>query len=127
MSLQVALVLEENFADKLRQVALQMPVWVVKSTANTTVVDDLRLQCVSCELTEFFREESESVSEMFHRIVFSLDDHYNELSQDIPYRSLLVYGLDLESVNKNTLSELYFFYFHKTEYGFVAQKSEKKG
>lgn len=122
MKTEVALVLDADFSTKLQSIALQMPVWIVHSTVNTVIVKELRSQNISYQLTEFFPEQLESKADLFHKIVYSLDEHHNELSQDPPYNTLLVYGLDLEAIDENVLKELGFCQLQKTEFGFIARK-----
>lgn len=124
MKTEIALVLDTDFATELKRLALQMPVWIVKSPINSVVVKELRLQSDNYQLTEFFSEQFESKANSFHKIIYTLDEHHNELSQEPPYNTLLVYGLDLDTIDENELKELGFFQFQKTAYGFIARKEE---
>lgn len=122
MKTEVALVLDADFTKKLQSLALQMPVWIVNSPINTVIVKALRAQNSSYQLTEFFTDQFESKADSFHKIVDTVDEHHNELSQFPPYDTLLVYGLDIEDIDNNVLINLGFLQFQKTEYGFIARK-----
>jgi len=124
MKSEVALILDTDFTKDLQKLASEMPVWIVKSHNNAVMVKELRLQSNSYQLTEVFSEQLESNSNVFYRIIDTLDEHHNEVSQDPPYNTLLVYGLDLEAIDINILRELGFIKFQKTEYGFIAIKEE---
>ena len=123
MDIKVALVFETDFSKELSKLASQISVWIVKSPINTPIVKELRLQDSRYNLTEFLVLPLEPKPNLFHRIIYSLDEHHNQLSQDPPYNTLLVYGLGLESVDQNVLKELGFCQSTKTEYGFMAKKA----
>lgn len=122
MQNEVALVMDTDFSKQLKIVASYRPVWIVTSPINSVIVKELRSQSSSYQLTEFFPVQLDSMTNSFHEIVCSLDEHHDGLSQDHPYDTLLVYGLELGSIDKNVLREFGFFQFQKTEYGFIAKK-----
>jgi hypothetical protein len=124
MKIEVALIMDANFSQNIEELVSRMPVWVVSSNRNSKVVKKIRLENENSQLTEFFPKKPESKVDMFRRIVFTVDEHHNEISQSTPYNVLLVYGLKLNDIDTHELSELGFMEFISTEYGFLANKKK---
>jgi len=55
-------------------------------------------------------------------MTYSLDDHHNDLAQEIGYKFLLVFGANYLRSMDSVLSELDFKVFESTTFGFVAAK-----
>lgn len=66
-------------------------IWIVDSLQNEEYIKNLPYKPAS--VTWIQVKSNENSSEIFMRILDSLDQHHNELAQNIPYDSLVVYGL----------------------------------
>jgi hypothetical protein len=124
---QIALVLDPEFGDELNLLQALMPVWIIDSPQNQSVVEKNRNPQSSGEgnlITTFQAREGESLAMVCERIVQSLDDHHNEHSQTPGYRELRVIGVSLGDVSLQPFLELHFDQFVRTATGFIARKSE---
>lgn len=88
------LVIDPCFGDQLRNLAMNVPLWIVESPINKAALDcpetgPARLRYV----TTFPVTKVEAPQESILRIAGSLDQHHNELAQDPPYDALDIYGV----------------------------------
>ena len=126
-SSQVTLVLDPAFGDGLIPMQELMPVWIVDSPQNQSVVEKIRNTQSSNGvkiITTFPTRERESLGMVCERIVQSLDDHHNEYSQTPGYSELRVIGVSLGDVSLKPFLELNFDQFVQTATGFIARKSQ---
>jgi 6-pyruvoyl-tetrahydropterin synthase len=124
---RVALVLSREFAEGCISLQAEMPVWIIDSSENKPVVEQIRSARSSNALnmiTTFQTQESETLDHICKRIVQSLDDHHNEQSQSPAYCELLVIGVSLGEVHLKPFLELGFDQFEQMDTGFIARKSK---
>lgn len=120
MSKKVVLVLDMNFGEKILSFAKSMPVWVVESAENQVAIDHARHNGIT--VTTFKLRDGELVEKACARIIQSLDDHYNEFSQEQGYSELECIGITLAKVSLRPFIELGFDTFSVTAFGFLAKK-----
>lgn len=116
----VGLVMQLNFSNKLLDLIEQMPVWIANSSENDKFSKDILNKGHS--LTTFEIKSGEALEQAFERIVLSMDYHYNDSSQDVGYKKLLVIGVSLANVSLKPLILLGFSKFEITSDGFFAMK-----
>lgn len=121
MNNRVALVLNEVVADTFKSVAKEMPVWIVETQGNAGFIDQSRKEVCNV-ITTFPSKKGESVADLAERIIYALDEHHDEHSQDDPYDTLLVFGLTLAESKKEAFLNVGFSKFEETDFGFVARK-----
>lgn len=102
----VLLILDPEFGDRLDNLPRPYPIWIVESERNRAVLENL--PPAYGPLTVFPPRKDESATHIFERIVDSLDQHHNELAQDPPYDTLVVYGLPAEADMLDSLRDLGF-------------------
>jgi hypothetical protein len=121
---QVTLVLDLTFGEKLIEVGQVMPVWIIDSSENRPVVEQLRKNAhdLSQSITLFAAKKDEPIETACDRIVQSLDEHHNDFSQTPGYSWLRVIGVSLEEVNLKSFLDLNFDHFCLTSNGFLAKK-----
>jgi hypothetical protein len=123
---QDALVLEPGFGENLISLGKQMPIWIIDSTQNRSVVEKIRnTEFFKAEITTFQARKQESLAMACERILQSLDEHYNECSQTPGYSELMVIGVSLDDVSLKPFLELNFNQFLRTATGFIAKKSSQ--
>lgn len=122
---RIALILDPNYGHRLISLCLDMPVWIINSSENLCVINQLRENDShrDIQITNFSLNEGESLSHACERIIESLDQHYNEFALDGGYVELDVIGVTLNEVSKQPFSDLGFTQFAKTDDGFVAYKT----
>ena len=128
MNNKVALVLDPDFGERVIQLAERMPVWIIDSPKNCSVIEKARsvesFGAGGERITTFKAKERELYAAVCERIVQSLDDHYNENSQSLGYSELEVTGVSLSEVSLRPFLELKFDQFLVTSTGFIANKSK---
>jgi hypothetical protein len=122
MGNKVILILDTGFAEKIIPIAKHYPVWVIDSPENHAFVDEYRKN-IGGEVTVFSALNNEPRPKTCERIVFSLDDHYNEYSGMFNYDEIDVIGVQLNEVNLDLFRELGFERFLPTYSGFSAHKN----
>lgn len=122
VSRQVALVLDEKITEAIKSVVRGMPIWIIETPGNAEFVNHLR-ETSGDVVTTFPSKKGESRTDLAERIIYTLDEHHDEHSQDVPYDTLLVFGLNLAELKKEAFLDLGFSKFEETDFGFVARKS----
>lgn len=125
MVVRVTLILDPDYANRLKPICKDMPVWIVDSSENLCAINQLRANNSYCDvqITNFPLKEGESLSHACERIIESLDQHYNEYAEDGGYVELEVIGVTLNEVSTQHFLELDFTKFVQTDNGFIAYKS----
>lgn len=126
-SRRVALILARAFGEECIPLQEQMPVWIIDTPKNRTVVEKIRGAQASGEskaITTFEARELETAGSTCERILQSLDDHHNEHSQTPGYSVLIVVGVSLGDISLKPFLELDFSQFEQTPTGFIARKSK---
>jgi hypothetical protein len=124
VTFRAALILDPHYGNKLKNLCVDLPVWVVNSPENDLIINALRANC-SCQdiqITTFPLKEGESRSHACERIIESLDQHYNEYAMDGGYLELEVIGVTLDEVSMLPFFEVGFTKFSQTDTGFIAYK-----
>lgn len=121
MSKQVALVLDEKVTETIKSVTSGMPIWIIETQGNVAFIDYSRQESGNA-ITTFPSKKGESKTDLAERIIYTLDEHHNEHSQDEPYDTLLVFGLTLVESKKDAFLDLGFSKFEETDFGFIARK-----
>ena len=121
MATTVAIVLDRQFADRLR--LLDAPdIWVIRSPANTAVTDHLRVAGFTSRVTTF-ADYLEPEAEAFDELLRTVDLHHGEFSQSPPYDRLEVYGLAFDDAAQEALGGIGFAVEALTASGFTARRA----
>jgi hypothetical protein len=118
---KVILILDSSFANKIMSIAKQCPVWIIDSPENLVAINEYRNR-TGGEITVFSAMSNETKPKTCERIIFSLDDHYNESSWIFGYDEIDVIGVRLNEVNLDLFRGLGFERFLPTQLGFSAYK-----
>lgn len=121
---QVGLIVDSIPLADIYQIAAEMPVWLLESVLSSQALDDLRKKS-AYTVTTFSGQRGETGADIVSRILDELDEHHNDISQDPPYRSLHVFGVDLTEVHADSFRDLGFIRFEPRVRGFVAYKESK--
>ena len=120
MSQLVMLILRSDSQLFVRRIAREVPVWIADTPANaqlkTHLAGDPGL------VTWFPIRAGESLEHAAARISVSLDDHYNECSQQPGYDTLIIQGVDAAAMSRKELKDLGFSHFEESQIGLVAFK-----
>ncbi|MDR1276542.1 MAG: hypothetical protein LBL72_09225 [Candidatus Accumulibacter sp.] len=119
---RVVLVLEDDFGEKILSSAIAGAVWVVDSEKNRLYVEKARRLDPSRPITRFPVREGESLASACDRIIWALDEHHSEVSQNPGYRELEVIGVSLSDVSRTIFQDLNFTRVVTTKTGFLATK-----
>lgn len=122
MSNQVALILDEKITEEIQFLAKGMPIWIVQTPDNAKFIDRLRQALGTNGSVTTFPSRGESKTDLAERIIYTLDEHHDEHSQDNPYDTLLVFGLALREAKQDAFRDLGFSEFEEADYGFIARK-----
>ncbi|WP_431100490.1 hypothetical protein [Roseateles noduli] len=122
MNETVALFMDEGSVMTVEGLAQCMPVWLADTSAHVELKNRLKSKSPLIAATWFPIRGGETLEEAAGRIVFSLDDHYNDLAQGVGYKYLLVFGVRFEAVIEKSFLELDFHRFENTCFGFTAAK-----
>jgi hypothetical protein len=115
----VALIFDPEFADRLREMTTR-DLWIIRSPANSMVVDDLRRAGV--RLTTFEDHFGPEVA-AFDEILRTIELHHGEYSQDPPFQRLEVFGLEFDDAFQESLHAVGFELSDRTPDGFTAQRA----
>jgi len=120
MSRLVMLILRSDSQLLVRRIAREVPVWIADTPENAqlkaSLAGDVGL------VTWFPLRSGESREHAAARIAASLDDHYNEYSQQPGYDTLVVQGVNLAAMPMDELRDLGFVDFEESRFGLVASK-----
>ena len=120
---QVALVVAKIPGPEVYRLAKTMPIWIGESLIDAQTLSDLR-DASAYGITTFLERRNDEKSASISRILYSLDEHHNEVSQEPPYSELHVFGANLREVDQAAFRELGFNRYDRTEFGFIAYKDE---
>ncbi|SRR6266481_2664669 len=123
---KVYVVVDREFGEKLSELEKGVPVWIVDTPTNKTVVqrfwnerpDEGRLTGI----TTFNNLASLSPEEMLLGRLDSIELHHGPYSADPPYTDIEVLGTELSSRAKSQLAAYGFNEFHITSTGFKASR-----
>ncbi len=125
----VALVLDQDFGDRMKTIAERVHTWVVGSPANRAVAEKMWAALpqpfqynIESGVTTFDPALGNSPEEWCKAIVSTIDQHHDELSHDPGYSVLEVYGLQFNERLRPYFAELGFSLFEETSCGFRAIK-----
>lgn len=123
MNTSVALVLNEDFGDRVIALAQQMPVWIVSSPANESAVREARGSYAEGEgrITVLLARPGEDEANFLTRAMYAIDEHHGEASQSAPYDTLWVQGTT-EIPDEDLAADLGFKVIAATAEGFRAEK-----
>jgi hypothetical protein len=122
MSNAVALIMGFIEQKYLTELVTLMPIWVEVTQANISAIEQVASTSAH-GLTTFVRRELESSSALAGRIIDSLDQHFNDHSQLVPYNRIEVFGLALENFrHRADFESVGFVVFIKNDTGFYALK-----
>jgi hypothetical protein len=116
---KVLLVLDENYGEKIIPFLGKIPLWIIGSYHNRKALMGYE---GSEYVTTFMTRHGESKPAVCERILFSLDDHFNECSCIGGYNDLNVIGVDLGDVSLKPFLELGFSTFSVDSDGFIARR-----
>ena len=122
MSRLVMLILRSDSQMLVRRIAREVPVWIADTPANAEIKASSAGHA-ELLLTWFPLKVGESLEHAASRIVVSLDDHYNEFSQQPGYDTLIVQGIDVSAMQMNSLKDLGFIDFEESRFGLIAYKA----
>jgi hypothetical protein len=127
MTSTIALVLDRNFGNRIEELANEMPVWIISSDVNDSVVDRTRRQLDgAANITLLLASANEAVSDACLRGLYEIDEHHGNYSTEQPYGQILVYGCNLDVVTPQVKHELGLTKLTKTEFGFVAERGDAR-
>jgi hypothetical protein len=120
MTRLVMLILRSDSPLFVRRIAREVPVWIADTPENAQIKagSDANIE----PMTWFPLKTGESLEHAAARIAVSLDDHYNEYSQQPGYDTLIVQGVSSEAMSMDTLKDSGFVNFEESRFGFVASK-----
>ncbi|WP_170146207.1 hypothetical protein [Acidovorax anthurii] len=122
MTKTVALVLSSDSPLMVEALALCMPIWIADVPENMVFKRLFLRNSGDVSITWFPVRQGEEMKSAASRIIFSLDDHYNEDAQSIGYQGLLVVGAPYEVGMNDEYAILGFKRLEATGFGFVAMK-----
>ena len=123
---KVYVVVDRKFGEKLSELEKGVPVWIVDTPTNKTVVqrfwnerpDEGHLTGI----TTFSDLASLSPEDMLLSHLDTIELHHGPYSADPPYTAIEVLGAELSTKTKNQLSEYGFNEFHIISTGFKASR-----
>jgi hypothetical protein len=123
---RVLLVLDPNFGERLAVKAASQPVWIIRSSTNTPVVQRLRVErgkeSDPADVATFNEDASKSAEEQFLSIIGTIDLHHGSFSAAVPYSMLEVVGCEATGQVLAALDELGLKVASVTDNGFVASR-----
>ena len=122
MAHTVALVLSADSIALFERLARDIPVWVADTPEHLSFKDTLRQGEERPRVTWFPLREGEELERAAIRIIFSLDQHYDELSQEIGYEALWVVGVPCKPTYLTEIEQLGFVSVQPVLGGFLAMK-----
>jgi hypothetical protein len=127
---RLLVVLDPDFGDRLRDIPLGQPAWVIMSAANEPVVRSLwTTQSAPDHLTGItgLRSDSDLCAEdRFLDELYVIDLHHGPYSTNTPYTELEVVGVDLTATIRAALAHFGFNQFTQARNGFVATCSNEE-
>jgi hypothetical protein len=126
-ALEVLVVLDPDFGDRLRHVWHGQPVWITMSPANAPVVHALWVSSPSqthlTGITGFRYGEGVTAEDRLLAELDTIELHHGPYSTSAPCTTFKVIGARLTAAIQNALSELGFATFQKSPDGFAATRS----
>jgi len=126
----VAVVVDSNFAERLFEIAAEMPVWIADTPANRAAAERLWApsapQPSTQDVTTFAVDPAATPESWLVGILANLDLHHGEYSHDPPYSAIEVYGVSLTPEIRSRCSEYDLLRFVQRTDGFRASKSDAK-
>jgi hypothetical protein len=121
---KVYVVVEREFGEKLTELTVGVPVWIVDTPLNTATAQRLRKERKQGDhlagITTFKGSESPSAEDLLLSQLDAIDLHHGTYSASPPYTILEVLGVLLGDRIKAELSEFGFNEFDITAAGFCA-------
>ena len=115
----IAIVVDENFGERLQSLADQMPVWVADTPTNRTVAEALWSQAGS-NITTFRVSAGDDAAEWCHAILPQVESHHGEYSPSPPLNSIEVFGARATPTLRDAFSKYGFTISSKRADGFRA-------
>ncbi|WP_147443901.1 hypothetical protein [Corallococcus sicarius] len=128
---KVGIVVDQNFGDRVADLARVFHVWVVESRDNTPGIQrvwedgmvDAAADPLAVGVTSFAAVEGESPETMCARIAGDVDEHHNEFAHEPPWSEIEVFGGKLTATLRDIFEELGATACVPTEEGFVCRRS----
>ncbi|MDY0357593.1 MAG: hypothetical protein RBR19_17055 [Sedimentisphaerales bacterium] len=121
---RVHVVVDPEYGERLRELPVDEPVWVVASEVNRLVVQALwreRADVTSFRFTPQAAPEDRLVS-----ILSTVDLHHGEFSHDPPYSVLNIIGVEWSPAIQDEFDSFGLNRFEATAEGFVAMRTPSK-
>ena len=108
MSCNLYLIVDSQYKGDLAHLLSHGPIWIVRSEHNDELVRRLRETPVPLNmLTDF--DGSETPLASFEGILWTVDLHHGEYSDDNPWQHMHVIGLELEDVDVARINDSFEF------------------
>lgn len=127
-ALELALVLDPRFGDRLLPLARSMPVYVVSSPINAAAVEAAWHELFAKDgfltafgATSFEADQSDIVEVLAERLDF-IEAVHGYAGRERSYTRLRIYGVAPSPAVEALLAEYGFLDFEPTDYGFVARR-----
>ena len=118
----VAIVVDPDYGSRLRSLGVKMPVWAVKSSANSVAWIPESSRFSNSAL--FSVEDVEARTENLIGALADVEDHFGPDSfPQNPYTAIYVIGIDLSAAIRERLASEGFENFRQAENGFEADRS----
>jgi hypothetical protein len=125
---KVYIVVDREFGEQLAELERGVPVWIVDTPTNKTVVQRLWNEHPQeghlTGITTFNDLKSSSPEDISLTELDTIDLHHRSYSADPPYTVIEVFGTSLTARAKNQLSAYGFNEFHANSAGFTARRPE---
>ena len=122
----VHIVVDSNYGERIRELPLGEPVWIIESDINRPVILLLRQeqpgQCHLDGITSFCESTLISPEDNLIGLLETIDLHHGEYSHDPPYSMLHVIGVKWSKRIERELEEYGFTLHAHTAEGFVAKR-----
>jgi hypothetical protein len=105
MTTSIALVLDQDFGDRLDDLSSQMPVWIVPSEANDLPIKRLR-QDLRRSITTLLTQKNESADEILWRSLADIEEHHGPFSTEHPYDTVYILGADDFALTPKAMRDL---------------------
>jgi hypothetical protein len=125
----VAIVLNQDFGSRLKELAGRMHVWACGTEKHRRLAQECwesnPVQSLERGITTFDFVESASAEEIFLRVLPMFDLHHGEHSHDPPWTQLLVYGVSSTPAVREALRHYGQCHFEDTADGFRCSRASR--
>ena len=124
---RVHIVLDRLFGDRLMELPIGEPVWVVNSPANAPIVRRIwneRPKQNHLVGVTIFNSAAESPEAILVSELDTIDLHHGEHSANPPYSAAFVYGVNWTPAVAKAFAEVGFKKLNETSDGFIAEREK---